>query len=166
MGWNNKEQRLTYEQRYRVQNRQRIRDNAKRWRDRNKQKLKEKNRLWRLNNLEEIREKDRMKAKLWRQNNNEKNQENIRNRKLKTRQAIWEYKEQRGCSQCNEKDPRCLDFHHRNPKEKSYHISLGLSNKLSLETLMKEIAKCDLLCRNCHVKLNPRIWIKPKKEED
>lgn len=42
-----------------------------------------------------------------------------------------------------------LDFHHRNPSEKSFGLS-GKGQTVSLDRKRKEIEKCDLLCANCH----------------
>jgi hypothetical protein len=54
-----------------------------------------------------------------------------------------------GCIVCGEKDVACLDFHHRNGKtDKLGHI--GTFRKFGTERLLAEIAKCDVLCSNCH----------------
>jgi len=54
------------------------------------------------------------------------------------------------CYGCKENNPYVLDFHHKNPNEKEFQISLvGLHKKWS--TIEKEIQKCILLCRNCHI---------------
>jgi len=42
----------------------------------------------------------------------------------------------------------CLDFHHRNPEEKEFLISRMWSG--SKDRVLKEIAKCDPICANCH----------------
>lgn len=56
-----------------------------------------------------------------------------------------------GCGRCGEKDPACLDFHHRNGKaDKEGHI--GEFRKFGTQRLLAEIAKCDVLCANCHRK--------------
>mgnify|MGYP001607879339 CR=1 FL=1 len=56
-----------------------------------------------------------------------------------------------GCVKCGEKDPACLDFHHRNGKaDKLGHI--GVIRRFGLSRLHAEIAKCDILCANCHRK--------------
>ena len=56
-----------------------------------------------------------------------------------------------GCIQCGEQDPSCLDFHHRNGKQdKEGHI--GRIRKFGWVRLRAEIAKCDVLCANCHRK--------------
>ena len=58
------------------------------------------------------------------------------------------------CSLCGETHPACLQFHHRNPAEKQFDIALAARKKPSLETLMAEVAKCEVLCANCHAKLH------------
>jgi len=49
-------------------------------------------------------------------------------------------------------DSACYDFHHRNPAEKKFKLS-DSKYVLNEETL-KEAAKCDLLCKNCHASLH------------
>lgn len=57
------------------------------------------------------------------------------------------------CQVCGySKSIKALVFHHRDPKEKRFSISSRLDKKL--ETLIKEIQKCDLLCANCHAELH------------
>lgn len=41
-----------------------------------------------------------------------------------------------------------LDFHHRDPATKSFEIST--SGTRSIESLIEEAGKCDVLCANCH----------------
>lgn len=55
-----------------------------------------------------------------------------------------------GCGTCGEKDPSCLDFHHRDRTTKEGHI--GEFRKFGMKRLLAEIAKCDVLCANCHRK--------------
>jgi len=53
------------------------------------------------------------------------------------------------CKDCDEVFIRDVyDFHHRNPKEKSF----GIGEKLQgvWKNLPPELDKCDLLCANCH----------------
>lgn len=64
------------------------------------------------------------------------------------------YKIEKGCSKCPEKDPICLDFHHHND-DKEFNISqavivLGLGK----EKIIKEMAKCIIVCSNCHRKIH------------
>ncbi len=57
------------------------------------------------------------------------------------------------CQRCGyKKYVGALDFHHRDPKTKSFSISVkGLS--YSWEALLKEATKCLLLCKNCHAEI-------------
>ena len=158
MGYKNIEQKHEYDRKYRLEHLEQIRQKNKEWRANNKERVKQLAKDWRTKNIDKVREMERIKARKWRKNNSERNMSNVHSRRLNIISQIWEYKKQRGCSRCPEKDPRCLDFHHRDPETKSFNIAGGMSNKLSLETLMKEIEKCDLLCRNCHVKTYKRVY--------
>ena len=61
-----------------------------------------------------------------------------------------------GCKYCPEKDICCLDFHHIND-DKEYNISTMISSGYSKETLLKEIAKCEVVCANCHRKIHKSL---------
>jgi hypothetical protein len=53
------------------------------------------------------------------------------------------------CQKCGyDRCPDALEFHHRNPKEKDFHISNG--NYRRWDRIQAELDKCDLLCANCH----------------
>lgn len=43
-----------------------------------------------------------------------------------------------------------FDFHHRDPKEKEFSISMSELSRRPLNSILKELSKCDLLCSNCH----------------
>lgn len=58
------------------------------------------------------------------------------------------------CAQC--KSQVNLEFNHINRKNKKDVIANLLSS--SLKTLNEEIAKCELLCRNCHKKFTANQW--------
>lgn len=62
--------------------------------------------------------------------------------------ALNKYKENLGCKKCGDKRFYLLDFHHTNANEKTITISKAL--KRSLEFIMEEVKKCDVLCANCH----------------
>lgn len=67
-------------------------------------------------------------------------------------------KENTSCVDCGGLFPAvCMDFDHRDPSLKRFSISQGFSN--SPLTLMCEIAKCDIVCANCH-------RIRTKKQRD
>lgn len=51
------------------------------------------------------------------------------------------------CMRCGNDDPRILIFHHRDPAEKQFTIR---SSNRTHRVVDREVAKCDILCRNCH----------------
>jgi hypothetical protein len=76
----------------------------------------------------------------------------------KKRAYVRDYKAERGCLRCGEKDPIVLDLDHRDP-ETNGRIPAYASAKyyrtkrwhqFSWEDLDAELAKCDVLCANCH----------------
>jgi hypothetical protein len=54
------------------------------------------------------------------------------------------------CIKCGLNHPAILDFHHRDPSTKEDTISNLKWTGCALETLQREIDKCDVLCANCH----------------
>jgi hypothetical protein len=77
---------------------------------------------------------------------------NLRKKKEYDRQKreflAW-YKLQRGCCECGyNKHPAALTFDHINPDEKLFNIAdFG---QHSWEDILREVAKCRVLCANCH----------------
>jgi hypothetical protein len=57
---------------------------------------------------------------------------------------------------------RALNFHHRNPEEKTFGLS-GRGFTRSLEALREEAKKCDLLCSNCHWEVEEGIAQLPRR---
>ena len=76
---------------------------------------------------------------------NKRNQE----QKARTRQIINDAK-QCGCYVCREDSIWCLDFHHLGDKDTTVSSMLGMSDA----RVRAEIAKCVVLCRNCHGKVH------------
>ncbi len=60
------------------------------------------------------------------------------------------------CAQCPETATECLDFHHRDPKEKYQSVSWLISNGRPWALIETEMTKCDVLCSNCHRKLEAK----------
>lgn len=75
---------------------------------------------------------------------------NERDKKLIT-DFLYEYT-RNGCKICGIKDFVCLEFHHRDPSEKEIEINKLVRNCSSIQNLKQELAKCDILCCNCHRK--------------
>lgn len=74
-----------------------------------------------------------------------KSQRELRNRR---RAYVHELKSV-PCMDCGGTfDPICMDFDHRPGTVKEFCIGTRL--QLSLERILAEIAKCDIVCANCH----------------
>jgi hypothetical protein len=55
------------------------------------------------------------------------------------------------CMDCHKSYPYyVMDFDHREPSKKLRAIAQMVGLTYSFETFKKEIAKCDLVCSNCH----------------
>lgn len=57
-----------------------------------------------------------------------------------------------GCERCGEDHPATLEYHH--PGEKFKSISMMVRDGHSRERMLDEMARCELLCANCHRKLH------------
>jgi uncharacterized protein affecting Mg2+/Co2+ transport len=107
------------------------------WRELNKEKMKLYRREWYNRNKEQEQKKARSRGVVRRQ---------------EMRKWYTEYKSTLSCIICSESESVCLDFHHKNSKQKEFSIGHALDKgKLSM---MKEIKKCIVLCANCHRKLH------------
>jgi hypothetical protein len=71
-------------------------------------------------------------------------------RREKARQ--WLATQKFACIKCGESNAACLDFHHRDPKEKDFQIGYAVCTERKRQRVLMEIAKCEVLCANCHRK--------------
>jgi len=56
-----------------------------------------------------------------------------------------------GCNNCGyNRNLAALEFHHINPKYKSFKLDMRKISNCTLEKLKEEFEKCELLCSNCH----------------
>lgn len=76
--------------------------------------------------------------------------EGFRKRHKERREWILGIKASLKCSRCGESRPMCLDFHHLDGSTKEYNISTMIGKHHPKERILNEIAKCVVLCRNCH----------------
>jgi len=86
----------------------------------------------------------------WHYRDVEWNTERTLRRRAKLRAWVNDRKSERGCADCGESDPACLDFHHREGADKEMEITEMVTYGHSKESLRAETAKCDVLCANCH----------------
>lgn len=71
-----------------------------------------------------------------------------RERRRERRAFIQKYKSH-PCADCGGVfDPVCMDFDHRPGETKRFSIAESLNSPLA--EIMDEIAKCDVVCANCH----------------
>ena len=64
----------------------------------------------------------------------------------------WIYEQKiHGCEVCGEMDPRCLTFHHKDPKSKKFNMT---EKSRSMRQLLEEREKCIIVCANCHAKIH------------
>lgn len=80
----------------------------------------------------------------------------MKQRRLYLTETVNDMKAVSGCVRCGEADPICLDFHHKDPNEKLHGISRLVQQCNSLDMILKEIEKCEVLCSNCHRKHHNR----------
>jgi 5-methylcytosine-specific restriction endonuclease McrA len=65
-------------------------------------------------------------------------------------EEVYFYLAEHSCKYCGETNPLKLEFDHINKKDKQYNISDMLSKEYSMKSIFNEIAKCRVLCSNCH----------------
>jgi hypothetical protein len=63
---------------------------------------------------------------------------------------VLHYFDQHPCVDCGNQDIEVLDFDHQDNKK--YNVAVLLQSGYPLETVKKEIAKCEVRCANCHRK--------------
>ena len=76
--------------------------------------------------------------------------------KSRNEKAEWirSLKDGKPCTDCGKFfPPYILDFDHTGTNgEKEFTIANSVRNNLSRERILKEVAKCDIVCKNCHAR--------------
>lgn len=103
---------------------------------------------WKREHVEEMRASRRKHYYA----NKEQYFKRVKEREAATKKFVAEYKAERGCERCGEKDVRCLDLHHRDPAKKEHAVSQMYRLGRGIARVMEEIIKCSVLCANCHRK--------------
>lgn len=101
--------------------------------------------------LDKKRAYQREYKRRWYRENKAKHISYVRKREEGIDAWFRSYKETLCCEVCGENHPACLEFHHTDPKQKKFSVS-ARRDRPSLEKLKEEIAKCKVLCANCHRK--------------
>ena len=105
---------------------------------------------------ESVKTRDLARSKAWRDANRERFRALIENRRSELREWYASFKSSTGCKDCGETDAFCLQFHHRDPQQKSANVARLISAGWCKERILQEIDKCDVLCFNCHLKAHSR----------
>ena len=101
-------------------------------------------------NTPEGRAKSAARMRKWRREKSNEYQQ-YRDRRRQHARA-WLASLRLACIRCGEAHPAVLDFHHRNPIEKDFQIGYMVQSQRARDLVLAEIAKCDVLCANCHRK--------------
>ena len=99
----------------------------------------------------------RKRQRAWYARNKAKQLAWVTDRKQRHKEAFRAYKETLVCVRCGEDESCCLDFHHRDPGNKEATISQAVASTWGKDRLAREIAKCDVVCRNCHAKIHAGV---------
>lgn len=95
----------------------------------------------------------------WSDDEKKKNMLSVLKRGLERKRKLIELAGNK-CSQCEYKyrgSERALSFHHRNPDEKLFGLSMNNLWSKKWEVILEEFQKCDMLCLVCHAELEDKI---------
>lgn len=96
----------------------------------------------------------RLSIEAWREANPERHAESASRHKAahKARMRAWVDELRTGpCSDCGKVYPTCcMDFDHVDGNRKRFNVSAALMNGAPSEVIADEIARCELVCSNCH----------------
>lgn len=100
------------------------------------------------------KEKRSFYHKRWYKEHREERKKQIYQRKKELMVWFQNLKSTLKCENCPESHVATLDFHHINPKEKDLDVTMTIKDGWAKERILKEIAKCKVLCSNCHRKFH------------
>lgn len=112
-------------------------------------------------NKEEEQKKSREYMREYYQNNKEEMNQKNKDKYKKRKQWFISYLSTQKCAHCGMADLDCLDLHHKIPKGSinGKRIDPSIASMLchSEKKIMAEIAKCIVLCANCHRKEHAKM---------
>ncbi|AXH72316.1 MAG: hypothetical protein [Caudoviricetes sp.] len=77
--------------------------------------------------------------------------ERVAAKRLRNQRWMVEYLAGKRCRACGIEDPRLLTFNHLDPTKKLRNVADLVSKGWRLELVAAEVAKCEILCHNCHM---------------
>ena len=101
---------------------------------------------------EAYREYMRDYQRSWHQRNRARRIAKVYERKGRIPEFYNQLKATLECARCGENHPATLQFHHRDPQKKDFNLSEAVNDGYSIERIKREVAKCTVLCANCHAK--------------
>ena len=101
---------------------------------------------------EQLRANLRAQQRSWERRNRERHNAKVNRRRREALLFVLAYKETHPCERCGESHPACLQFHHPSHAVKERDVSVLAHGGAALSRLVDEIAKCEVLCANCHFK--------------
>jgi len=93
--------------------------------------------------------------KKWYHRNKSQRVAQVKQRKKQIREWMRQMKEGMACSKCGlsgMENAWALEFHHKNHEDKDTIVSSLVSAGSSKKRILEEIAKCEVICSNCHRK--------------
>ena len=98
--------------------------------------------------------------KRWYRRNKDTHKQNVAEVKRRTiaeaRAYVLEYLSTHPCETCGESDPAVLEFHHRPGTNKRMRVGAMMGGGYSVKKVRQEIAKCQVLCANCHRRITAK----------
>jgi hypothetical protein len=101
---------------------------------------------------EAYREYMRDYQRSWHQRNRARRIAKVYERKERILEFYNQLKATLECDRCGENHPATLQFHHRDPQKKDFNLSEAVNDGYGIERIKREVAKCTVLCANCHAK--------------
>lgn len=155
----NKEKIKQQQKEYREMNKEKTKQKKREYREKNKEKIKQKKKEYYEENKDKILEYKKQydkENKEYKKQYYEENKEEIHkhNRKyrLELKIRMLNLTSRSKCEICGLDDPFLLEWHHFNPESKEFSVAISVHepNKYSDDIILKEVDKCQILCRNCH----------------
>ena len=74
-----------------------------------------------------------------------------RQRRQERKDFIHKIKQDKPCADCGQiYPPYVMEFDHLEPSAKLHNVSTLAGQNYAFDTRLEEIAKCELVCSNCH----------------
>lgn len=137
---------VRYMKKYNKEHKKEREEYRKQWRAKNPDKIKE----YDHRNRERHREKRNEYMKKWYQKNKRHIREYERNRRKSRKNYVDNLKKKNNCVICGYSDYRALEYHHKDPNNKTLGIFRMVSTGYTVKRIKEEIKKCILVCSNCH----------------